>query len=391
MSDKNSKKENKVEDVSIKTIDDITPEIRAKIPEYKARAIEGVLDGGRYKSFDINKARDAVNWNYNAVGMKEPIILVAENPLEQQLMFNMMNKNLDKYRTKIDSDVLRLRYGLMTQEDKNAQSKELCDMIFADISLLTKNEIEELRAEYNNSYVYTLNVYSDIYFSWLKFVKDEFKIHLPVEGDIEEAFALQRASCVYSVIFNEDVAVVCKYPLEVHQDESNEFALNNAFGEAIKWSYNVVPFPCHYINGRYLEPDLYASVVDGTLTFDDFVKIDNEDIKGCIVTLIKARGGNEALMNFLGAELVDEQDIVHANGYTEHQRLFRTKESFSWAHDGDGNAGAKLAWNEQICPSTGNTYLIETKPCFDKVLDSAKWLRPSWVPLDKPYLWQSAS
>jgi hypothetical protein len=43
------------------------------------------------------------------------------------------------------------------------------------------------------------------------------------------------------------------------------------------------------------------------------------------------------------------------------------------------------------CPSTGSVYLIETCPSFTDVIESAKYLRPSNVPMDLQYLWQRAN
>lgn len=65
----------------MKTIDDFTPEIQAKIPEYIRNGIEGVFDGQRYNSFDLEKAKAAVKWNYEFCGYKEPMVIACENPL----------------------------------------------------------------------------------------------------------------------------------------------------------------------------------------------------------------------------------------------------------------------------------------------------------------------
>jgi len=78
-----------------KRLKDFTPTIKAKIPEYIERAVAGVFDGGRYKDFTLEKAQEAVNWNYKFCGYKEPVVIVAENPYEAQVFFNYIKGNED--------------------------------------------------------------------------------------------------------------------------------------------------------------------------------------------------------------------------------------------------------------------------------------------------------
>ena len=72
----------------MKTLKDLTPQIRKRIPEYINSGIEGVFDGVRYKNFNIDAAQKAVNWNYNKCGYRNPVLIVAENIYELQLIYN---------------------------------------------------------------------------------------------------------------------------------------------------------------------------------------------------------------------------------------------------------------------------------------------------------------
>ena len=331
---------------------DFTPEIQAKIPEYIKYALEGVLDGERYKNFDFNKAQAAVFNIYDVCGHARPKIMVVENPLEQQLLFNFMC-SVSK-RGKVDAT-----------------------SIYVDM----KN--------YSSSNLFALSVYSDYYFTWFKFLHEEFSI--PLEPEVKELFykcsEMQRESGIYSCVFSEEVAIVCKYPIKVHRNES-DFTLHNINGNAVEWGYSFAPFNCYYVNGRNVINEIYDNA--DTMTFEEFLTLNNEEDKAAIITLKKERHGNEEVLKFLGAEIIDEQTIVHPNS-VETQKLYKTKKSFSWANDSKGNTNVPLAWNEMVCPSTGQTYLIETCPSFDSVVESAKWLRDSRVPTDVPYEWQSAN
>ena len=75
----------------MKTLKDFTPEIQAKIPEYQNRVLEPIFNGSKYHNFDIEKAKKAIKWNYEKCGFKMPVVLVAENLLEQQYLFNYLN------------------------------------------------------------------------------------------------------------------------------------------------------------------------------------------------------------------------------------------------------------------------------------------------------------
>jgi len=77
----------------MKTIKDFTPEIQAKIPAYIERYIKGVFDGGRYNSFDIEKAKKAVFFNYERAGYKNPAVVVAGNPYEAQVIFHHIKQS----------------------------------------------------------------------------------------------------------------------------------------------------------------------------------------------------------------------------------------------------------------------------------------------------------
>jgi hypothetical protein len=352
----------------MKTLQDFTPEIEAKIPEYQKWALEGVKDGGRYRSFDYEKAKQAVYYNYEYCGYQKPIVLVAENPLEQQIIFNYLKKHYTDET--IDEQVI------LKDLEKNLYNKKNFKM--------TKE-----MTEYHSSYLFTLSVYSDAVYTWYKFIKEEFKLDLDEKTNklFEEIFHLQRESGVYSCVFAEKVAIVCKYPLKVHQLPET-FNLHNVNGNSVEWAYKFMPFDCYYVNGRNVPKDIYEKI--DTITFNEFQKLQNEEDKAAIVTIKKERYGNQELLKFLDAELIDERTIVHENSM-EIQRLYKTKKKFSWANDSKGNSNVQLAWNEMMCPSTGQTYLIETCPTFNSVVESCKFLRPSFIPADLDYSWVSAN
>src|SRR5208283_1641487 len=79
------------------TINDLTPEIKNKIPEYIEKYTIGIENGERYSNFKLEDAQALINWNYEKCGYKKPVIIVAENIYESQLLFNFIIANKEKY------------------------------------------------------------------------------------------------------------------------------------------------------------------------------------------------------------------------------------------------------------------------------------------------------
>lgn len=183
---------------------------------------------------------------------------------------------------------------------------------------------------------------------------------------------------VYYSIFFDEAAIVARPPVETHLNA--EGLAHNAFGPSIRFSDGY----CVYnLNGRRVPAKYYEE----GFTFEDFVNADNEEDKAAICTLIKEREGDEALMKFLGAELVDEQTLKHNEGHSEVLRLYKTKKKYSFLSDRHGNENQPYCWSEMKCPSTGQVYLIENSADFTDAVEAAAWLRPTWVPQELTYLW----
>jgi hypothetical protein len=315
---------------NLKTLEDLTPEIEAKIPEYIANGLEGVFDGQRYREFDAEKARKAVKWNYEKCGYAEPKVVVVENPLEAQIMGNQLLGNKTN--------------------------------------------------QHINSYLFTLNVYSDCYYQWYKFIKDEFKLPLTIEAEFEECFKLQRESGVYSAIFLDEVCIVSKYPKKVYRNENND--LHRTDGVAVVWGHTTHELDCYYINGRNMPSRLFEEEI----TREDFIKESNEDIKGGIYEIIESRGEG-SMLEFLGAKVVDEHMFAHSDGSVETMTLYKTEEKIKGVTNMNDESPSELAWLKMVCPSTGTNYLIPSDSSFMNCVDAAKFHRPTYVPTDVDYDW----
>lgn len=80
--------------MNMRKIEELSAEMISKISALKEHALNGVSNGKRYENFNSVNAFKCINWNYNTCGYRSPVLIVTENPLEMQMMFNFV-KALD--------------------------------------------------------------------------------------------------------------------------------------------------------------------------------------------------------------------------------------------------------------------------------------------------------
>jgi len=101
----------------MKKIEDLTTEMISKISALKELALEGVSDGKRYQNFCLENAFKCIEWNYKKCGYHSPVIIVTENPLEMQMMFNFVKAiDQDSRFSNFESFYPQLFEQLATQE-----------------------------------------------------------------------------------------------------------------------------------------------------------------------------------------------------------------------------------------------------------------------------------
>lgn len=378
------------------TLEDLTPEIKAKIPLYKEKATKDLYSGKEYKEW---KREDCKNYIQKTLDIAEvdenPIILIGNNIKE----FKMLQKFADRpdFRKTLQQLFL-IKNGNSAQKFITIPRVKGLEFISDQIALEVPERIEikfekeqpqpkDLSFAAKHDFIFLLSEYSRVYVTWYKFLKEEFNIVVDkgLDKDIDFLYENVNKASIAKVYITDEIIFVLRMPSKIIRNE--EF-FHAPFNEG------AIQYPgehFYYLNGRRVDNDLYESYFDKSLTFNDFVQLQNEEDKAAIITLIKENEGNEGVMKFLGAKLVDEQVIQHTPEYSETQKLYRTEQKFNWANDSKGNSNVQLAWNEMQCPSTGQTYLIETCPTFNSVIESAKWLRPKQIPFELDYKWVSAN
>jgi len=184
-------------------------------------------------------------------------------------------------------------------------------------------------------------------------------------------------SGVCHAFFWKDIVLALPMPT-VRQDELN--LLHSTVYPAIEWPGGIKSY---YIHGREIPESVFTYYGTPELR-TKFLTENNEDIRAGIVTLVKEREGNEGLLNFLEAEIVDEKEISHFVGYSEVIRLYKTKEKYNFLQNRKGEFGQPYCWSEFLCPSTGTPYLIDNSADFTDAIEAAKFLRPSFIATELP-------
>jgi hypothetical protein len=419
----------------MKTLKDLTPEIQAKIPEYINKALLGVFDGGRYDSFIWENAYSCVKLQYEKCGYSPPIMLVAENPYEAQIMFNYVKNHpvwskvicslgevdfsqlysqLDsqlysQLRSQLDSQLYsqlrsqlysqldsqlgsqlysQLRSQLDSQLDSQLRSQldsQLRSQLYSQLdSQLGSQLYSQLRSqlgEYNNAYLFTSNIWSLAYFAYYNFINKELKVSGKIEKELEVFSSAYENSNIYNAIFSEALCVVSKFPKRVYRDSENR--LHNPKGYAVGWGSltDQTKFECYSIHGRNIPKNIAEIALNGELTKEVFTKEQNDEYRSAWYNYL----GEEKMLDVLEATEVDRFIVTHNNDEQEVITLFKTKDNLNTVKN------KPYAWLKRICPSTGNVYLTPTNPDFKSAEESAKFHRPDWVPLSLGYHWYSRS
>jgi len=379
----------------MKTLEDLTPEIRAKIPLYKDRARNDLYSGEEYKNWKREDCAKYVEYVYNLAKRDlKPVVIIADSPSQYKLFWNLIfNDRINDDTYKVIDQILDLKNGKKIDFDTSlikGMNPQLVKEFASELGMELDpgQEVpvsEKLFEQCKQHYLFLMSEYSRVYLTWYAFINREFNLPLKKNQDhLDWLYDNVNKASIAKGFFCEKVVLILRMPSKIIR---NKIGFHSAFEPAIQYPNEGM----YYLNGRKMENWVFEDYEKGTLTFEKFNKEQNEDIRAGIITLIKEREGNEGLIKFLGAQVVDEQTVVHEGGYTETLKLYKTKQKFPELQNSKGEYNQQAAWIYMVCPSTGQSYLIDTCPLFKDAVECAKWHRPKGVPASVPYLWQSAN
>jgi hypothetical protein len=348
-------------------INDLTEEIKAKIPAYKERCVVDLYSGNEWDNFNPQKSESYIDKIYEIAGKKKPVVIFSDDPLEYKKKYiAIQNSNI----------INKIHETFVVKNQENGDVTSLYNELHELISTYKENDNDK-NIEVKSNYLYLCSLYSRIYLTWYKFIQDEFNVEHENKELLDWLYENANNN-IARCYFEEEYVLVLKTPKYIRK---NNGTLHSTKEAAIDWPN----YKMYYINGRRISEDLFNKTLNNTLTFEEFMSIDNDDVKANIITMIKENDGNEKLMNFLDAKVVDEQKIEHSSGHVETLRLWKTNKSFEFVNDINGNTNQPYAWLEETCPSTGSVYLIDTSAHFENAIDAAKFHRPQFIPTELKY------
>ena len=336
----------------MKTLEDLTPEIKSRIPIYKEKCTKDLYSGVEFSNFNAEKSTAYVEKVYEIAKFDKPVVIFAEDPNDYKIKLKQLEN--PEYLNEIYAEYLK----------KNGMPA-------------TKKKIINTDFKNKSHYLFLCSAYHRVFLTWYKFIQDEFQIehkNKEILNWLYENANNNISRCFFTKIF----VLVLKMPKLIVR---NSVGFHNIDAGAIQWEN----YSMYYINDRKLPEDLFKKAINKTLTFDEFIALTDENVKGSLLTLIKEKFGNEYFMSFLDAVVVDEQEIHHTSGHTEKVRLFKTKQKFPVLIDINGEPNQPYTWLELTCPSTGSIFLIDTSAHFTNAIDACKFHRPQQIPAELKY------
>lgn len=369
--------------------------ILAKAKPFVEKFTAGITTGERYRNFSKKAAEKLVKWHYDLAGLPMPEVVIAEN-MEEMFKFakktkgavdftkQMETKTKPAMQRKIEVEIFE---QVDIQEAKNFYlgiQKPINDMLAVNLYDVLKNTLSDLTKDTPNI-ISTIGWNGVSIVTWKSFTSEPAGLGLGTKiEDFEEWRDMYVDARIFASILSSKTAIICKYPMEIHYGEDGR--LHNAAGPAVLWGHTKgePEFDCYYLHGRRMDRELFDMFKQGRLTKEAFLGEQDEDRRAGMYEIIESQGEG-SMMTFLGAEVVDKQNVVHENGEMEELTLYKTKEKFALESDLTGKSNVPLAWLGVVCPSTGQRYMLPSDSSFTNVIDAAKYHRPEEVPTDKDY------
>jgi len=301
------------------------------------------------------------------------------NPEQKKLLKTNKEKfikkflNKDKINIPIAKEVIKFVYSLI--------KKDMPIIYLASNPLKAQQMANKLKG--TEKKYYSFGTYLTIYWaSWYAWVETYIELGIITAEKFPKYFELRKFidSNIFMTIEFEKAIIIVEKPVICIK---NENGLHNVSGKAIQWENG---YGQYYINGRNMPKRIFET----KFTKEDFFKEENEDVRGGMYEIIEAQGEG-SMLTFLGAKEIDKKSFVHANGEIEEMILYKTDELFAEEEDLNGKSPAALAWLKMSCASTGQNYLIPSDSSFTNCVDAAKYHRPSEVPTEIEYKWNSRS
>lgn len=204
--------------------------------------------------------------------------------------------------------------------------------------------------------------YSD--FGWMSFY-DFFKNETDIELDDKLLAVISFVEASFMQIQLEGFCIVSRYPSFISRNANND--LHNLEEGAIAFADG---YKQHYINGRFLEEDIFNKVLEEKYTFEDFMAESNEETKSTVLAFIQEKFGDEKLYRFLAKNLTEIDTYVDSK---EEQYLVGTSGGMNIGvytlFKGEINE-EEIAYVRCYCPTTDRMFFLGVEPTNTNAKDA---------------------
>ena len=278
--------------------------------------------------------------------------------LDSQLRSQLDSQLYSQLDSQLDSQLSSQLYSQL----RSQLSSQLRSQLDSQLDSQLSSQLDSQLGQYNPDYLFTTNVYSNSWLAWFGFMANELKIDAPINVELNTWNELYLNSGVYSAIFSELVCIVSKYPKKIHRNATNN--LHNTDGQAIDWGYStdLTKFDCYYVDGFNLDKELFDKLSNKEITFEDFAKERNEEIKSAILSFYNSKFGDEFMFRFLSKNLkevdnyVDKKDPKYLEGTTGGMNIGVYTLFSGRLMDED------IAFVRCYCPSTDRMFFLGVEP-----------------------------
>jgi len=189
-------------------------------------------------------------------------------------------------------------------------------------------------------------------------------INTDKENDFNE-FKELLLSGVYEMIQYENFCFVSNMPSSIKQDTLSR--LHSVDGASVTFRDE---FQMHFIHGVYLKESVFLSVLNKTLSFADWAKEENEEVKSAILSMMEEKHGSEYLFRFIS------DNLKEVNTFTD-----KKDEKYLVGTTGGMNIGVytlfkgvvnniPMAFVRCYCPSTDRMFFLSVDPSNKNAKDA---------------------
>ena len=310
-------------------------------------------------SVNQEQAKIGIEWLYRLADYDKPIMIFLDSPmalqygahfLKQVFKENSRAQVGDQVWDQVGDQVWAQVWDQVWAQVRAQVRDQVWAQVWAQVRAQVRDQVRDQKIQFSSEAGYG-NV-SDL--GWVSFF-DFFTQIGVIDNKGFNQFKSLMGSGIYDMIQLNGFCIVSNLPSRIVRNAAGR--LHNPSGPAIEFKDGYCQY---YINGRALPAWIWEKAATGEITKELFLKEKNAEVKGGIYEVL----GQKRMMDLLGAEEVDRQEIRHRNGDAETVTLLKTKERFQEIDN------QPFAWVKMICPSTGTQYLQGVEPHYTNALEA---------------------